>query len=154
AVEILRDRYGLPDASPFSYIPSLSPDLNICCEPAAFLTEAERKSFEPVAFYGCLPASADGRELAPDPAGASFSDGPGEFKIYACFGTVAFQYYADVAIRVLEALSDCVADMPEARALISLGGATVDDGVLRKLRKPNVEAVGYADQWGALGETD
>jgi zeaxanthin glucosyltransferase len=44
--------------------------------------------------------------------------------------------------------------MPEARALISLGGATVEDGLRRRLKRPNVEAVDYADQWAALGEAD
>ncbi|WP_151114863.1 glycosyltransferase [Hypericibacter adhaerens] len=153
AVEILRERYGLPDASPFSYIAGLSPDLNICCEPAAFLTEAERKSFEPVAFYGCIPASAE-ESAHPETADALFGDGSSELKIYACLGTVAFRYYADVATRVLEALSDCVAGMKEARALVSLGGASVADGVVQGLRRPNVEIVGYADQWRALGEAD
>jgi zeaxanthin glucosyltransferase len=153
AVEILRERYGLHDASPFSYIAGLSPYLNICCEPAAFLTEEERKSFEPVAFYGCLPSPADQSGQRHDPACAHFG-GPGGFRIYACLGTVAFRYFADVAIRVLEAVSEYLAGMPEARALISLGGATVEDGFLRRLRRPNVEAVDYADQWAALGEAD
>lgn len=153
AVAILRERYGLNDASPFSYIAGLSPYLNVCCEPAAFLTEEERKSFEPVAFYGCLPSPADPSEERLDPASVHF-DGPGGLRIYACLGTVAFRYFADVAIRVLEAVAECLAGMPEARALISLGGATVEDGLRRRLKRPNVEAVDYADQWAALGEAD
>ena len=35
AVELLRDRYGMPNASPFSYVDGLSPHLNLLCEPPA-----------------------------------------------------------------------------------------------------------------------
>jgi UDP:flavonoid glycosyltransferase YjiC (YdhE family) len=154
AVDILRQQYGMRDASPFSYIDGNSPYLNICCEPAGFLTTEERKAFEPVAFYGCIPAEPGGDEQAPDPALSYFGGSDGALKIYACFGTVAFRYYADVAIRVFEALSDCLADMPEARALVSLGGATVEDEIVRRLGRPNVEVVDYVDQWAVLAETD
>jgi UDP:flavonoid glycosyltransferase YjiC (YdhE family) len=153
AVEILRERYAMQDASPFSYIAGPSPYLNICCEPAAFLTEQERASFEPLAFYGCIPSPEAQNEQPRDTAPAHFG-GPGGFRIYACLGTVAFRYFADVATGVLEAVSACLAGMPEARALISLGGATVEDGLLRRLRRPNVEAVDYVDQWSVLGEAD
>jgi UDP:flavonoid glycosyltransferase YjiC (YdhE family) len=151
AVEILRERYGLHDATPFSYIDGHSPHLNICCQPAEFLTEEERKSFEPVAFYGCIPASA---EQTAGPGRSAFDGTPDRPRIYACFGTIAYRYYADVAIRVFEALSECLAGMPEARALISLGGAPVEDEVICRLRKPNVEIVDYADQWAVLAQTD
>ncbi len=153
AVEILRERYGLQDASPFSYIAGPSPYLNICCEPAAFLTAQERANFEPLAFYGCIP-SPENQNERPHGAAAAHFGGPNGVRIYACLGTVAFRYFADVATRVLEAVSECLAGMPEARALISLGGATVEDGLLRRLRRPNVEAVDYADQWSVLGEAD
>jgi MGT family glycosyltransferase len=154
AVEILRDRYGLHDASPFSYISGNSPHLNVCCEPAEFLTEEERKGFEPVAFFGCIPSPTD---LGEQPANAAlryFGGRPDRLRVYACCGTVAFRYYSDVIIRVFEAVSETVANMPDASALISLGGATLDDGVLRRLRRPNVEAVEYTDQWAVLRETD
>ena len=153
AVEILRERYGMPDASPFSYIAGPSPDLNVCCEPSAFLTAEERRNFEPLVFYGCIPSPENQNEPPHEPAPSPFG-GPGGFRIYACLGTVAFRYFADVATRVLEAVSACLAGMPEARALISLGGAKVEDGVLRRLRRPNVDVVDYADQWTALGEAD
>src|SRR3954466_13208667 len=51
AVEHLR-RLGIENASPFSYVDGLSPDLNVYCEPPEFLTAEERRVFEPVAFYG------------------------------------------------------------------------------------------------------
>jgi UDP:flavonoid glycosyltransferase YjiC (YdhE family) len=67
---------------------------------------------------------------------------------------VAFRYYSDTIVRLFEALSDAVAGMPDACALISLGGATVDDATLRRLRRPNVETVEYTDQWAVLREAD
>jgi UDP:flavonoid glycosyltransferase YjiC (YdhE family) len=150
AVELLRARYGLADASPFSYIDGLSPTLNLCPEPPAFLTAEDRRSFEPVAFYGCLPtsAAADEPRARARPARA---DAP---RIYAGFGTIVFRYFADAALGVFEAIADCLAELPHARATISLGGATVAEQRLRALRRPNVTVVDYADQWSALGEAD
>jgi hypothetical protein len=52
AVEILRERYGLDDASPFSYVRGSSDTLNLYCEPPQFLDSDERAVFEPVAFSG------------------------------------------------------------------------------------------------------
>lgn len=154
AVETLRERYGLHDASPFSYISGNSPYLNVCCEPAEFLTEEERKGFEPVAFFGCIPSPTDLGEQPTNAALSYFGGRPDRLRIYACCGTVAFRYFSDAIIRLFEALSEAVAGMPDACALISLGGATVDDGILRRLRRPNVEAVEYTDQWAVLRETD
>ena len=54
-VEVLRERHGVDDASPFSYVSGLSPFLNVYCEPPQYLTETERQVFEPVAFFGSLP---------------------------------------------------------------------------------------------------
>ena len=154
AVEILRGRYGLCDASPFSYVDGLSPYLNICCEPPEFLTDAERRSFEPVAFYGSLASSVDRNETPRKRTAGDLGGAAGGLRIYACFGTIIFRYFADLALRALEAVAECVAGMPEASALISLGGGTVDDGRLRRLKRSNVEVVAYADQWRALGEAD
>ena len=152
AVEVLRSRYGLHDASPFSYIAGNSPHLNVCCEPAEFLTEEERRSFEPVAFFGCIPTPAD---LEEQPAVLGpFGDGQDRLRIYACCGTVAFRYYSDTIIRLFEALSEAVAGMPDACALISLSGAAVEKETLGRLRRPNVETVDYTDQWAALGKAD
>jgi len=55
AVKELRESYSMADASPFSYVSSISPHLNIYCEPPEFLEEWERKAFEPIAFYGSIP---------------------------------------------------------------------------------------------------
>ncbi|MEZ5833657.1 MAG: glycosyltransferase [Dongiaceae bacterium] len=154
AVEILRERHGMHDVSPFSYIAGNSPYLNICCEPARFLTDAERKNFEPVAFYGSVPAYPGQSEHSHAPTPEYFGGRTDRLRIYACFGTVAFRYYADVAIRVFEALSECLARMPQACAMISLGGATIDEQLRRRISRPNVEVVDYTDQWAVLGEAD
>jgi UDP:flavonoid glycosyltransferase YjiC (YdhE family) len=152
AVEILRERYALPDASPFCYFTGFSSHLNICCEPPEFLTPDERKVFEPIAFFGCIPS--DSQPLAsPGKQAAYFGDGPQEMRIYACFGTIVPRYYADAALGVLQALSGCVGKMANARALISLGGVSLN-GALTKLAEPNVKVVEYADQWAALGAAD
>lgn len=152
AVEILCDRYALPDASPFCYVTGLSPTLNICCQPSGFLTEAEREIFEPIVFYGCIPAP---RGVAGSSArGARFPNVfPKPLRVYACFGTIVPRYYSEAALAVLQALSACVADMPEVRALISLGGVSLSKGA-SGLARANVEVVDYADQWAALGAAD
>ena len=153
AVETLRVRYGVSDASPFSYMTGLSPHLNICCEPPEFLSAEERKTFAPLAFYGCIPSEEDAPR--PDDAGADFlSARPSSLRLYVAFGTVALRYYADAALGVFEAISDCLADMPDVRALISLGGATIEDDRLRRIERSNVKIVGYVDQWSVLQKTD
>jgi UDP:flavonoid glycosyltransferase YjiC (YdhE family) len=151
AVEILRERYALPDASPFCYFTGLSPTLNICCQPPGFLTKAERDIFAPIAFYGCIPAPAGVAHSSPREA--RFPNvSPKPLRVYACFGTIVPRYYSDVALAALGALSDCVAGMPEVCALISLGGS-LNIGA-SGLARANVEVVDYADQWAALGAAD
>lgn len=150
AVEILRDRYGESDASPFSYISGLSPFLNICCEPPEFLTEQERKVFEPLAFYGCISPLDSGRY---DTGHAHFS-GQDKLRVYMSFGTVSLKYYASVASDAFQAVSECLADMPEAQVLISLGGAHLEEELRRRLTRPNVEFVSYVNQCAVLKEAD
>ncbi len=152
AVEILRERYALPDASPFCYFTGLSPTLNICCQPPGFLTEAERKIFEPIAFYGCIPAP--GGVAGSSARQARFPNvSPKPLRVYACFGTIVPRYYSQIALAVLQTLSACIADMPAASALISLGGTSLSKGA-SGLARPNVQVVDYADQWAALGTSD
>src|SRR4051812_795195 len=59
AVGVLRDRFPIEAASPFPYVPGLSPSLTVYSEPEQYLTPAERRVFEPVAFFGSLPAARD-----------------------------------------------------------------------------------------------
>lgn len=80
AVAILKDHHGMEDASPFSYVSGLSPFLNVCCEPEAFLDPEEWSAFEPRATYGSLPLNTDTvsepNGIPPSPKGAS-SRSPG-----------------------------------------------------------------------------
>ena len=45
AVRTLKSRFGMADASPFSYLSPPSPQLNICCEPPEFFDAAERQAW-------------------------------------------------------------------------------------------------------------
>jgi UDP:flavonoid glycosyltransferase YjiC (YdhE family) len=152
AVEVLRKRFAMSDASPFSYISGLSPHLNLHCQPPDFLTAEERRSFEPIAFYGCIPSAAD--RMPSSDKRDYFSDPSSALKVYACFGTVVFKYFAEAARDALLALSECMSNMPEACAVISLGGATAETVLLRRLERTNVRVFDFVDQWRALGEAD
>jgi UDP:flavonoid glycosyltransferase YjiC (YdhE family) len=150
AVEVLRERYGVADASPYSYLTGLSPHLNILCEPPEFLTDVERRVFEPVAFFGCLTEAATSAP-AERPALSAASD---QLRIYASFGTVVFKYFSDIATAALIAMSECLAGLPQARLTISLGGASLDPPTLQRIERENVTVKGHVDQWAVLGESD
>lgn len=142
-VEKLRDRYGMADASPFSYVSGLSPWLNLYCEPSAFLTEDERKAFEPVAFFGSLLERSS-------TATQERYFGDATLKIYVSFGTVIWRYYAATAREVLAAIADCVGEQPGTQVVISLGriGSAPDSA------RPNVSVLDYVEQDAILREAD
>jgi UDP:flavonoid glycosyltransferase YjiC (YdhE family) len=147
AVRTLRKCHGMPDASPFSYVTALSPDLNVYCEPPEFLRPAERKPFEPLVFFGSLPDEETAGEMT---AASPFGEhGPAQLRIYASFGTVVWRYYQAEAFDALDALSDVLSEMPNASALVSLGGGGSSKRATR-LARPNVRVVSYAEQWAAL----
>ncbi len=151
AVETLRTRYGIADASPFSYVTALSPHLNVYCEPPEYLDEAERKPFEPLAFYGSLPSL---EEPGDPPEGAGGLDEPfgdAKLRVYVSFGTVVWRYYAAEAMRALSAVAEAFAARPDARVVISLGGTDADGAALAR---PNVTVARYVDQRRILGEAD
>jgi len=149
AVEHLRARHGVPDASPFSYVALLSSELNLYCEPPEFLLDDERAAFAPVEFFGSLLPDpiARGAEAAFD---GGTADGP---RFYASFGTVVWRYYRDAALSALAAFSDAVASMAGAHGLISLGGwGTAEDAAM--LARPTVRVEPYVDQWQVLAAAD
>lgn len=154
AVEILRSRYGLDDASPFSYVAGLSPFLNVYCEPPNYLTEGDRRVFEPVAFYGSLPPI---EELAKGGVRSDPSLFGGErthTRVYVSFGSVVWRYYAAEALAALQSLSDSLAGMEKVSALISLGGARIGAPSVRALAKRNVSVAAHVDQWRVLQDAD
>ena len=154
AVDVLRDVYGIADASPFSYVSGLSPDLNIYCEPPEFLTVEERRVFEPVAFFGSLLALADGGPSAGVATEGFGADAVGRRKVFVSFGTIVWRYFAADALRALTTLADTFALMADVRAIISLGGASVADEARAALAKPNVSVRDYVDQQQVLQEAD
>jgi len=146
AVARLRERYGIADASPFSYVSTLSPHLNVYGEPPEYLDPAAREAFEPVAFFGSL-AKLD----APPPGPSPFGNANGARKVYISFGTVIWRYYAPEAVRALEALGEALARRKDMRALVSLGDSGRD---LKALAGPHVRVETYVDQWRVLAEAD
>jgi MGT family glycosyltransferase len=154
AVQVLRESYGLTDASPFSFISSLSPDLNIYCEPPQFLDAQERKTFEPVVFYGSLPC--------PDGTGSESSSIPSLFgsdmvrrlKVYVSFGTISWRNFTNTALQAARCLASTFADIGDLQAVLTLGGREIDAKDLASLRRPNVSVESWVDQRRILQEAD
>jgi MGT family glycosyltransferase len=148
AVRTLRERCGMPDASPFSYLTELSPQLNLYCEPPQYLREDERRAFEPLAFFGSLSEQTIDRTVSttsafiPAPAGAQ--------RIYVSFGTVIWRYYEAEARAALGAICEALGAIPEDTAVVSLGGARPPWAA--DLERPNVRVANYVDQWNVLRE--
>jgi UDP:flavonoid glycosyltransferase YjiC (YdhE family) len=154
AVTTLRDRYGVRDASPFSFASGLSPFLNVYGEPAVYLTEAERRAFEPVAFHGCLPSIDEIEATRRDGERSHFGGDPGALKLYVSFGTVVWRYWPAEAFDAVAAISSSLGELRDVSAVISLGGAEVGADAVAAIAKPNVSIAGYVDQWEILQEAD
>jgi MGT family glycosyltransferase len=149
AVALLRERHGMPDASPYSYATGLSSDLNVYCEPPEFLRPDEREAFEPIAFFGSLAAGAPGEEAT---AESLFGEDSGhKLRVYASFGTVVWRYYEAAVLAALEAVADAVASLDSAVAIVSLGGrGTPEHAALLTRRSVRVEP--YVEQLRVLRE--
>ncbi len=154
AASLLRERHGIPDASPFSYVPDPSPWLNLYGEPAEYLTEAERTALEPVAFFGSLPPAAELGARRRGEGLGTFGDGGPGLRVYASLGTVVWRYWRSVALAALGAVAEAVSTIPGARAVLSLGGAAVSAAEAAALARPGVTVEGYVDQWSILHEAD
>ena len=148
AVQALRERHQMPDASPFSYVTAISPDLNVYCEPPQFLNDDERAAFEPLIFFGSLSEQALARTA---PAESPFGEGcAASRRVYVSFGTVIWRYYEPAARIALQAISEAVGGLPDAVALVSMGRAPLPWAAA--LERSNVRVQGYVDQWSALRE--
>ena len=155
AVEALRDRHGIGDASPFSYVTALSRSLNVCCEPPSFLTPDEQRVFEPAAFYGSLPTrAASAQALGAEALPPAFGGDGSSLRVLACFGTIVWRYYASEALAALTTVADVLAEIGDAEGLISLGGTTLPAEHAGALGRRNVRVVPWIDQFQALRETD
>ena len=148
AVEILRHRHGLADASPFCYVSGLSPVLNIYCEPPEFLAPAERRAFEPVAFFGSL------RDPAPAGPVPAYFHTPAALKVYVSFGTVAWRSYPREALAALQVIARALARRPNTEVVISLGSAALDPAAIASMAMANVTVLPFVDQSAILSGAD
>lgn len=154
AVDVLRESHGLTDASPFSYVSSLSPHLNIYCEPPEFLDQEKRPPFEPIAFYGCLPSIQEEKgDKRKEPTYFGLGSAR-KFKVFVSFGTIVWRYYAADGLRALTTLVAAFAGTDNVRAVISLGGAGIGSKAVGALVRPNVSVRSRVDQWRILQEAD
>ncbi|MHB8836528.1 MAG: glycosyltransferase [Candidatus Methylomirabilia bacterium] len=148
AVRVLRERFGMAEASPFSYYSALSPDLNVYGEPPEFLRAEEREKYAPVAFFGSLAADVPRGKTGRSPF---FSAGSARhLRIYVSFGTVVWRYYEAEALAALEAIATAVSAMDGASAVVSLGGRTSTRRTAG-LARHNVRVEEYVDQRQVLG---
>ncbi len=154
AAATLRERYGVPDASPFSYLHGLSPYLNIYCEPPAFLSLEEREAFQPVVFYGSLPSLEDIRAIQANRDRHWFDQKMSGLKLYVSFGTVVAQYWPREAWQAIACIADAISELPDAQVLVSLAGAELTPAGLPALARPTVSVHPYVDQWHVLDEAD
>ena len=148
AARTLRERHGIPDASPFSYVSAVSPDLNLYCEPPEFLPACQHGPFEPLAFFGSI---CPGDDTPGDARMFPLAGGRRPaLRVYASFGTIVWRFFEDQALAALEALADAVGHRRDASAVVSLGGRAVT-GRAAGLARANVRVESYVDQWQALG---
>ncbi len=151
SINILQDKFNI-DAHPFAFLSTVSPHLNIYCEPKMFLRKEDRAAFEPIMFFGSI---ADERVVTPpeDDSNPYFSGSPnGETGIFVSFGTIVWRYFAEEAFTVLKTLSRSVSRVSDSTAVISLGGHQLSAYQLTRLNRRNVRVSNYVDQWKILGQ--
>lgn len=143
AVEVIRARFGITNASPFSYLDSLSPVLNVIPEPHEFYREGDLAPFQPCECFGSVDP------LRFESAGRIA--GTGRLRVYASFGTIAHRYYADTIDAAIQAVLDAVRAMPDAECIVSLAGTKPE----RSLDvPPNATVEAHMDQAAALQASD
>jgi MGT family glycosyltransferase len=150
AAERLRDEYGLADASPFSFVSTLSPFLNVYCEPEEFLRPSEREVFAPIAFFGSIVRTENGC----DERHAARPRPNGDLRVYVCFGSIVWRHHAAQALAALEVIARALSAIERVRALISLGGYDASPATIAALQRPNVRVETHVDQWEILRESD
>ncbi len=152
AVAVLRERYGIVDASPFSFITSTSPALNLYCEPPLFLDEDQRPAFEPLAFFGALPE--EDTSIAPPSRSAFDMADQSRLRVYVSFGTVVWRYFRAEALAAIDVLASYFSSRRDAVMLVSLGHAALDPVECARISRRNVRVASYVDQPAILRETD
>ena len=152
AVEELKQRDGLRQMSPLGYISTLSPDLNVYCEPQEFLSPAEREQFAPIAFFGSLDSELLARVTSDRPPRSRFTSPTAH--IYISFGTIIWRHFEALALRTMARIVEAVGEMESTTALLSLGGADISPEARKTLERDNVRVEHYVDQAAALRESD
>lgn len=147
AVEQIRTEYGIVDASPFAYITTPSPHLNIAAVPEEWYTLEQATSLAPLAFFGCLENKVLKRSRAPEPPGK-------HLRIYAAMGTIIWRYWTRQAIDTLRAVRDAVQRLPHATGVIGLGRVSLSSEDLASLQGPRMRVEQFADQPAELGNAD
>jgi MGT family glycosyltransferase len=154
AVKRLREQYGMHDAGPFSFIATVSPFLNVYCEPPEFLKPIERKAFEPIVFFGPVIPDTHDQAIPSATRARRRSDSDHQLRAYVSFGTIIWRRYAAPALSVLQAIGQAFSNMEHARALITLGGHDLPREDIAALQKTNVKVEAYVDQWERLQDSD
>jgi MGT family glycosyltransferase len=146
AVAVLQEKYGIANASPFSYFDSLSSTLNIIPEPPEFLRDDETTDFRPAAFFGCI----DPLRCKAQDADAADVRAPVK-NVYVSFGTISHRYFSADIEQALAAIVAAAVEMPDCEFVITLGAA-----LLRVPEKvpSNVRLETFVDQWSILAQAD
>jgi UDP:flavonoid glycosyltransferase YjiC (YdhE family) len=147
AVEILKSRYGLTGASPYSFISDPSPWANIHVEPAEWWDGGKGHEVNNIEFFGSL----SGRELQDGSRGRADREAR---RIYASLGTVVWRYWKDEAAAVLRSVAEGVALVEGASLTIGLGGAGLAEPEIAGLKKYGATVIPYADQPAILSCSD
>ena len=149
AVATLRD-WGMPNASPFSFVTLHSDELNVYAEPPGFLNNVERAMLEPVAFAGSVNLVGD---RLPAEAFTFRSASPQLTRLYVSFGTLMLRYWADEAVGIVRAVAAATEADKRLTTLVSFGGAGLA-GKVGDLASSRFRVAEYVDQWEVLAETD
>ena len=148
AVERLRQRHGLRDASPFSYLAAKSPFLNLQPEPEEFVSAESRAELAPLLCWSARPVLGAPVDTPPPPP----RDGRPR-TAWVAFGTGVFRYFESAATAALAVVADTLAaDGWTAR--IGLGGQEVPPGLVERLRRTGAVVESDPDQWSELASAD
>lgn len=148
AVALLRERYGMANASPFSFLDGVSPHLNLYAEPPEFLLEADRAAFQPLAFFGSLRPRRLGTRTAPSRLGTGQP-----LRVFVSFGSVVWAYFPERAEARLVRLTE---ELPAtgATVLVSTAGQTLSAATHARLVQAGFTVEPWVDQSTALCAAD
>jgi UDP:flavonoid glycosyltransferase YjiC (YdhE family) len=142
---VLRDRYGLHVEVPTDLWSIQSPWLNLYGEPPEFLPADAREPFHPIAFFGSLQP-----ERVPDPTPVFSQDAAIRHRMFVALGSINWRYFSTSLHGTLRAVSEAVASMPDAEAIVSLCGE--DASAVPGVAGERVRVASYVDQWSVLAQ--